>query len=151
MATMAAAMFSRWQRQECAVDNSKRAGGGRRRRRTQGQGGGNVYAWWAGGGQHDKRGGRRGRGEASRKRATQQEGGGVRRREASRRRTTQQEGCHCGGKRWWNPPMRVAANVDAVGCQSPSRQEKEGRGPLTHISASNIRQTTAYWGSPEMS
>jgi hypothetical protein len=40
VATMAAAMSSCWRRQECAVDNLKRAGGGRGRRRTQGQGGG---------------------------------------------------------------------------------------------------------------
>ncbi len=50
VATMAAAMSSRWRRQECAVDNLKRAVGGRRRRRTQGQGGGSVYVRWAGGG-----------------------------------------------------------------------------------------------------
>ncbi len=57
VATMAAAMSSRWRQQEWAVDDSKRACGGRRRRRMQGQGGGNVYAWWAGGEQHDKKGG----------------------------------------------------------------------------------------------
>ncbi len=60
MATMAAAISSLWRRQECAVNNLKRAGGGRRRRRTQGQGGGNVYVRCAGGRQHDERGGAEG-------------------------------------------------------------------------------------------
>ena len=59
-------------------------------------------------------GGRMGRGEASGERTTRQEGGGVGRRKASGRRTTQQEG-HCrGGRRWWNPPMRVSADVEAA-------------------------------------
>ncbi len=75
-------------------------------------------------------GGQRGRSEASGKRTTRRERGGVGRREASGRRTTQQEGRHRGGRRWWNPPMWVSPDVDAVACQSPSRQEKEGREPI---------------------
>jgi hypothetical protein len=48
----------------------------------------------------------------------------------SGRRTTQQEGhCH-GSRKWWNPPMQVSTDVNAVGCQSPPHQEKEGRGPI---------------------
>ncbi len=62
VATMVAAMASRWQQQEWAVDDLKRAGGGRRRRRTQGRGGGNLYPRWAGGGRHDERGGAEGAG-----------------------------------------------------------------------------------------
>jgi hypothetical protein len=65
VATMAAAMSSRWRRQEWAVDNSKRVGGGRRRRRMQGQDGGNIYARRAGSRRHDKRGGAEGAGQGN--------------------------------------------------------------------------------------
>ncbi len=66
VATMVAAMSSRWWQQECAVENLKRAGGGRRRRRTQGRVGGNVYMRWAGRGRHDERGGAEGAGRGER-------------------------------------------------------------------------------------
>ncbi len=126
VATMVAAMSSRWR----PVDDLKRAGGGRRRRRMQGQGSGNVYAWRAGGGRHDQRGGASGQGKVSRKRMTGREGGGGGRHEASGQQTTQQEGCHCGSGTWWNPPVRVSANINAIACQLQSRQEKEGQGPI---------------------
>jgi hypothetical protein len=130
VARMTAAMSSRWCWQECAVGNLKRAGGGRRRRTTQGRGGGNVYARWQAADDMTRRGGQRGRGKASRKRTTQQEGRGVGRRKASGRGMTQQEGHRCGGRRWWNPPMQVSTDVDAIACQLPLHQEKEGRGPI---------------------
>jgi hypothetical protein len=87
-------------------------------------------------------GGRRGRSEVSGKRTKRREGGGVRRREASGRRTTQQEGRRRGGRIWWNPPMRVSADVDAVACQSPSCQEKEGRGPIVIEAGEQFTTTT---------
>jgi hypothetical protein len=84
----------------------------------------------------------RGLGEASGKRITQQEGGGGRQRNASGRRTTQQESCHCGGRRWWNPPVGVSANVDAVARQSQSRKKKEGRGPIVLKAGEQSTTTT---------
>ncbi len=75
-------------------------------------------------------GGQRGWGEASEKQTTRLERGGGRRCKASGRRTTQQEGCCRDGRRWWNPPVRVSAYVNAVTRQSPLRWEKEGRGPI---------------------
>ncbi len=80
--------------------------------------------------EHDERGGQRGRGEASGKRTTQLEGGGGGQCEASSRWTTQQEGCCCDGRRWWNPPVRVSAYINAVAHQSPLRREKEGWEPI---------------------
>ncbi len=74
--------------------------------------------------------GQRGQGEASGKRATQLEGGGGGRYKASKWRTTQQKGCCHNGRRWWNPPVRVSAYVDAVARQLPLRREKEVRGPI---------------------
>ncbi len=75
-------------------------------------------------------GGQRGRGKASRKRTTQLEGGGGGGCKASGRRMTQQEGRHHDSRRWWNLPMRVSAYIDAVACQSPLLQEKEGQGSI---------------------
>jgi hypothetical protein len=88
-------------------------------------------------------GGQWGRSKASGKRTTRQEGGGVGRCEASGRRTTQQEGCRRGGRRWWNPPMQVSTNVDAIVYQLPSRQdEKEGWGPIVVEAGERFTSTT---------
>jgi hypothetical protein len=75
-------------------------------------------------------GGQRGQGKASGKRTTRLEGGGDGQHKASGQRTTQQEGCRHDSRRWWNPPVRVSAYVNAIAHQSPLRGEKEGRGPI---------------------
>ncbi len=36
----------------------------------------------------------------------------------------------CDGRRWWNPPVRVSAYIDAVAHQLPLRRETEGRVPI---------------------